>query len=234
MGKLRIGICDDEQRILKILKTLIEECMEEKREEAEILSFLSGKELMKKAADLDVIFLDIAMPGMDGFDVGKKIRRINPKCKIVMETAYIERVKESFKIGVFRFVTKPFEKEEIREALHAVLDLRIGTEMIEVYRDRNPYQIFQRDISYFRAYNGYVEAFSDHHRYRKDISMKELEKCLDSRLFFQVSREYIVNMLWITDSRNGIVWVADREIRISRRRKKEFERAYVLFDACYG
>lgn len=189
---------------------------------------------MKKAADLDVVFLDTAMPGMDGFDVGKRIQSMNPRCKIVIETADIERVKELLKIGAFRFVTKPFGKEEIRETLHVVLGLQIGTEKIKVYKDRNPYQILQRDIFYFRAYNGYVEAFAEHQKYREDISMKKLEKCLDSRLFFQVSRGYIVNMLWIPDSRNGGIRVADKEIKISRRRKKGFERAHVLFIGGWG
>lgn len=236
MEKMKIGICDDEEAMVEDLRQLIEECMKEEDKKYDIQKFFSGKKLLENILNLNfnIIFLDITMPEIDGIEVGKRIHRLYPHCKIVIETAYVERFKDSFKIGAFRFITKPFDKKEIKEVLKAVWELQIGTSMMKLYQNRNSYFIMQKDIQYIMAYNGYAEFFVKGKRYRKEESLKELERSLDHRIFFRINREYIVNMFWIIESRQGIIQVADKKIKISRRRKKEFERAYMEFDINYS
>ena len=57
------------------------------------------------------------MPQMDGIDVGKEILRQNPGCRIIIASGEWERFKEGYVIRAVRFVTKPFDEEEIAEAL---------------------------------------------------------------------------------------------------------------------
>ena len=63
--------------------------------------------------------------------------------------------------------------------------------------------------------------------------MKELENQLDKRLFFRIHRKYIVNMAQIRQYRDGKVQMRDADFPVSRRRKKEFEQAYMEFDLKY-
>lgn len=66
---------------------------------------------------MDILFLDIEMPGEDGIQTGKRLRERGSECKIIMATSMAERFKEGYHIGASRFVTKPFDQEEVEEEL---------------------------------------------------------------------------------------------------------------------
>lgn len=233
MEKLTIGICDDEEIILNHLGELVEEIAGNMRLECEILLFSSGELLLQQAGKLELVFLDIEMPGLDGIETGRNIHLKHPECQIVMATSMVERFKEAFRIHAFRFITKPFVIEEIEEALRAFLEQRAGLQTISVSLNRNTCQVRQRDIRCVLAYGSYVEVMAQGKIFRKECSMEEMEQILDADLFFRIHREYLVNMLWIERYKNGVITLDGQELSVSRRKKKEFEQAYLEFDLHY-
>lgn len=230
---VKIGICDDEQSILTMLKSLVEECLRELEEEVEIQVFDSGEKLLEEGKDLDALFLDIEMPGMDGIETGKRIQMQNSECKIIMATSRQDRFKEAFKINAFRFVTKPFQKYEVKEALNDVLQARIGMEEIEIYKERVKYTFFQKDILYIVAMDSSVEFILREGVFRKETSLKELEMILDDRLFYRINKQCIVNMKHIDEYKSGVVSIDGTKLNVSIRKKKEFEKAYIMYDVNY-
>ena len=231
---LKVGICDDEPLIIEVMRRIILEIADKNAWEINIRCFESGKELLEAVDTLEAVFLDIDMPELDGIETGKRIGERNQECKIIMATGRADKFKDAFRIQAFRFVTKPFDEGEIEEALQAIFHTQIGMEMIELYEKRNSYQIPQRDISYITAYDGYSEFFvsgRDTDRIlRKDCSLSELEQELSKELFFRVSRQYIVNLSEIKEYKRGGILMKDKKIVISRRKKKEFEQAYLEYD----
>ena len=227
---IKIGICDDEPIILEILGELVEECLLEMKAEGKILLFDSGAKVLEEIELLDILFLDIEMPEMDGIEVGHRIRNYKTDCKIVLATGREERYKEAFKIKAFNFVTKPFDKEEIMETLKMCFEDRLDMKKIEVYKERNKFEIYLKDVRYILAGDSYVEFILEKGRFRKEISLLRLEKTLDKRIFFRVNRQCIVSMRWITKYKDGIIFMEDVQFEISRRNKKEFERRYIDYD----
>ncbi len=234
MRELLIGVCDDEKIILNILSQNISDFMNNHNIRYKIYCFQSGEKLLNNPVKFDAIFLDIEMPGLDGIEVGKKIQKKYTECRIIMATSRVERFKETYKFNAFRFITKPFEIIEINEALEALVESMIGMEKVELYYDRNKYYVIQKDIIYFYAYGSYVEAIAYNKTFRKEISLKELEEELDSKIFFRVHKNIIINMYWINQYKNGCIIIDEKEVIVSRRRKKEFEKAYIEFDINYG
>ena len=230
MEKVRIGLCDDDAVVLGMLKRQIENIMKEVEGEYEIETFSSGKELLSVIGSLNLVFLDIEMPELDGIEVGKRIQMKNPKCKIIIATGRIERFKEAFCVNAFRFVTKPFCQEEVGEAIKSYLKGRIGRTKISVYQNRVLYDIEQKDITYLSAYGSYIEVITEKGIFRKEMSLSEMEKQLEAGMFFRVHRKYIVNMAKIDTYQNGVIWVNERKIEVARRKKKEFEQRYLEFD----
>lgn len=227
-----IGICDDHEMIIRQLKRIIDDLLMKQKVNYSIRTYLSGTELLKDINQIDVVFLDIDMPGMDGIEVGKQI--VNKSdCKIIMETSRVDRFKEAFKIHAIRFVTKPFDPKEIDEALKLVMKGEIGVETIELYSMRNPYNVKQNDICYIRAFNGYVECMVGDKIFRKDISLNKLEEMLDKRLFARVNRQYIVNIRWVSEYYDGDFTIWNQKFQVSRRLKKDFEKKYMEFDLNY-
>ena len=64
-------------------------------------------------------------------------------------------------------------------------------------------------------------------------SLSELEGILDSRLFYKISKQYIVNLKEIDEYSNGRVTIRETELKVSVRRKKEFEKIYHMFQIKY-
>lgn len=234
---LKIGICDDESLIIEALHRKILEIADKNGWDISVSCYDSGRTLLEEVDTLEAVFLDIDMPELDGIETGRRICEMNSDCKIIMATGRADRYKEAFHIKAFRFVTKPFDEDEIEEALQAVFNTQIGMENIELYEKRNSYQIPQRDILYITAYDGYSEfavSGKDTNRtLRKDCSLLELEQELSKEMFFRVSRQYIVNLGKISEYVKGSILIQDKRILISRRRKKEFEQAYLEYDLNY-
>lgn len=233
MEKLIIGICDDQKEIVIELKKMLEAYLSAQNCSYELYLFLNGESLFGQIDKINVVFLDIEMPGMDGIELGRKIKQINPECKIIMATGRVDRFKEAFRIHAERFITKPFEKAEVEEALRAVALRNFGEETIELYYLRNLYKICQRDISYIVAYNGYTEFVVDDKVFRKETSLNEVECMLDERIFFRINRKCMINMQWIQVYSGGVIRIGGKEFEVSRRRRKDFEQKYIEFDLRY-
>lgn len=231
--RIRIGICDDRQEAVLVLQKYIEDVMHRRKEDWEIRSFSSGGELLQKIEELSIVFLDIEMPNLDGIETGREILKRNPDCKIIMATGIQERFKEAFQIRAVRFVTKPFQKEEVEEALNAALSRVWEQTTIELTFNRISYQIYQKEITYVRAFNGYTEYAVDGQWMRKEITLDEAEKLLDDRVFARVSRQFIVNLAYVRNYENGSFLLGDKKFQVARRIKKDFEQKYMEYDLRY-
>lgn len=223
---MKIGICDDEQIICEILKEKVEICLEENDIDAEILCFQRGRELLGTEEKLDILFLDIEMPEIDGIETGKKLLQQGKDCRIIVATSRVERFKEAFRINAFRFITKPFEIDEVREVLQEAVVSLGGTKKIEVYRNREKYNILCKDIFFIEAIDSSVEFVLEEGRYRKESSLSELEKELEKNIFFRINRQCMVNINKIERYEKGNVWILGDIKKVSQRRKKEFQLAY--------
>jgi len=68
----------------------------------------------------DLVLLDMKIPGMDGLDILKHIKAINPGVKVIMMTAYgeLDMIKEATDLGALMHFTKPFDIDELRIAVN--------------------------------------------------------------------------------------------------------------------
>ncbi|MCI9377895.1 MAG: response regulator transcription factor [Eubacterium sp.] len=230
---LQIAICDDVVEQTLMLQAYIRDYCEKSHAEYKMHIFVSGEELVSEVERFDIVFLDIEMPGLDGIETGREIRAKNCKCRIIMATVMVERMREAFFIEAFRFIVKPFERAEVEEALDACMRRVLGSSNISLFCDRIEYIIHQSEIRYVVTYDSYCEYRVKDKVLRSEDSLKKLEQTLDRRLFFRINRKYIVNMAQVKRYKNGVLHLDDLEISVSRRRKKDFEQAFMEFDLRY-
>ena len=213
---MTIGICDDLKAAVLELQEIIEEYCRKKEITADIVTFDRGEEALLHIDSVDILFLDMEMPGMDGIETGKEILKKKKDCKIIMETSHEERFKEAFYIKAYRFASKPFSIPEIESCLEDAIHTFIGSDVVELWESRKMCSVAQKDIQFLKAYDGYVEAYVGGRIMRKDVSLNKMEETLDKRLFFRVSRECVVNMAAIEDYRQGVKGKRNRK-RVAKR-----------------
>jgi two-component system response regulator PilR (NtrC family) len=115
-----IHIIDDEPIIHDVLGQLLTS------EGYEVEPSMSGEEALAKHSSqaFDLILLDLLMPGLDGIEVLKRIKRIDPQAMVIIITAYasVESAISAMKIGAFDYVQKPFKHDDLLMTIHRALE----------------------------------------------------------------------------------------------------------------
>ena len=167
----------------------------------------------------DVLFLDIQMPELTGFDV---LARIDPEPLVVFTTAYDEFALRAFEVNSIDYLLKPIEAPELERALRKLERITTGSETRpEIQRllaqiastlpgkdtlERLPSRIGERiefvdltQVTHFLADEKLTYAVTSSKRHVIDFTIQALEEKLDPRQFVRIHRSTIVAMKYIRD-----------------------------------
>jgi two-component system, LytTR family, response regulator len=199
MSTLRVAIVDDESLARDRLQRLFEEVAGETVQV--VLQCVDADELIERAAsvELDVLFLDIEMPGGNAFDILQRWQ--GPQPDVVLVTAYDAYAVRAFDASVIDYLLKPVSAERLRQSVTRLLNRRFppGLTSDDVVDERIPLQIGQRthlvalgDIEAVVAQGNYVEIHTPAHSYLARRTLASFERQLDAREFLRVHRSVIV------------------------------------------
>ncbi len=123
---MKLLFIDDEQTFLKYLaKRLVLDGFSVK-------TTFSGEEGVEAAAkeDFDVAVVDLQMPGIDGIEVQKRLKDLQPQLPCIVLTGHgsVENALESGKYNAFKFLSKPVDMDTLIETINAAYDFRIQQE----------------------------------------------------------------------------------------------------------
>lgn len=213
--KIKTIIADDEPNARKKISGLADNI-----EQLEVITECKdGVETYKaiKEKNPDLVFLDIQMPELDGFEVLQKLNGA-PMPYIIFVTAYDEFALEAFEVNAVDYLLKPFDKSRFESAVKKVLDHKLVSdnsqsvkEILETIENlensdsdgQNKIMIKENDEIFFldadkidriESAGNYVKIFTGdkHHMIRE--TMGNMLKKLDSKTFFRIHRSCIVNI----------------------------------------
>jgi DNA-binding LytR/AlgR family response regulator len=217
---MNILICDDLKEDADMLVTMLAET----GFEVQTSVFTCPKEALchvSSGATVDVCFLDIVMPEMEGVTLAKKLREAGFAGEIIFLTASNNFAHESYNVKAFDYLLKPVNYERLKNVMNALQILRknIGNKGIFVKMHRFLRFIAFRDISSIEAHFHYVcITMADNTIIETQSSFGEMEKGLliDNR-FAKCHRSHIVNLdEAITIKQEKIIMKSNKEIPISR------------------
>jgi two-component system LytT family response regulator len=183
----------------------------------------NGEEALKLACEIspDLLFLDIQMPGMTGFDL---LERLEDVPQVIFTTAYDEYALKAFEVNALDYLMKPIAPERLAAAL-ARLRPRSSRRLEQVFlRDGERCWIVPFDDIFLLESDGnYTRVYFRNERPLIRRSLNALETQLDPAMFFRAGRNAILNLKWIEKvdlaASGGLVATlrGGREVEISRR-----------------
>ena len=230
MKDYKIAILDDEQVVHERIKSYLTDYSNESGQVFSICSFFSGKEFIEKAFDYDAVMLDIEMPDADGIEVGNRLRKIKWNGYIIMLTGVVSRFKETYKIGAFRFITKPIQKKEVYETMDELFEQMIGYGLIDVIATDVHVTVSEKDIKYIESHGDYLKIYTEKDIFTKNISLKGMKELVDERLFLCPGQSYLVNMYYINHMGDRELELEDGTvIKLSKRKKSDARFKYMQY-----
>jgi two-component system LytT family response regulator len=211
-AKVRVVIVDDEE----LARQVIREMLKPHAEIDVVAECANGFDAVRSVAELkpDLIFLDIQMPKLDGFEV---LELIGSEFAVIFATAYDEHALRAFEVHAVDYLLKPFRAERFNEALHRAKE-RIGKKMSAspeelsaatrtvgefteriVVKDGTRVQIIPVvKLDYAEAQDDYIALASQGKKYLKQQTVSSLEASLDPKSFVRIHRSYLVNLERVT------------------------------------
>ena len=197
--------------------------------------FSDGQKVLElaKSVPIDVIFLDINMVDVSGFDVAKSLRQIRDKTLIVFVSGYDSFVYDSFEFYPVAFLRKELVYEELPRIIKRLSEKLDETVQMAIKTSNGEMQVHIKDIVLINSVGNYCYVrMSNGTQHSSRCTLSSFEEWVSGQDFFRVHSAYIVNLNHIQNiDKNSSVLMGFEKIvvPISQRRWSEFKRAYSEF-----
>jgi len=187
----------------------------------------------------DLIFLDIQMPGKNGFEL---LEELDSVPTVIFTTAYDEYALKAFEYSALDYLLKPIEPKRLEEAIKKVLSVNKSEARKETQSNalKEDDQVFVKDgdrcwfvrlssVKLFESEGNYVRLYFDDNKPLILKTLNYLDERLDNKTFFRANRKHIINLKWVDNIEpwlNGGLLVklkGGNKIEVSRRQAAKFK-----------
>jgi DNA-binding LytR/AlgR family response regulator len=174
---------------------------------------------------VDLVFLDIQMPGVNGIDFAKTIP---PETLVIFTTAYAEYALDSYEVEAVDYLVKPVRLERFQKAVNKALAYltllqadntgnnieTITTDYFFVKADRKIFKVHSRDILFIEGLKDYVVLYTCEQKIITAMNIKTIHDQLPQNMFVRISKSYIINIQQIESFNNNTIFIRTHEIPI--------------------
>lgn len=226
---INIGICDDEPIIVNIVKEKCEYFFNSTDLIYNIACFTDGTDLLKCSEDFDLVFLDIEMPAMDGFEVAKRLKKQMKQCSIVILTSHDEYMKQGYVVKAFRYLTKPINNIEFHEAISSFVEEKVSSEyiLLKISEKKQLLYVKIRDILYIESLGDTSAMTTVDSILTSHYTLKEWLEILDNSTFILSHRSVIINLRYVKDlGKFHVLLKNNKKLPVSVRRSRYTKEKY--------
>ena len=217
--KLKCIIVDDEPIARKLLHEFVDE-IEYLELTGQAENALQAIPLLENN-DIDIIFLDINMPKINGIDFLKSSKI---DANIIITTAYPIYAVEAYGLDVLDYLVKPIPFDRFLKACNKVKDLKTKKESTPqpindhffIKCENQIEKVFYDDLLYAEAMMNYVMLYTNTKKMMVYITIKGLEEQLPADRFIKVHKSFIVNISKIKSIEGNILNIGSEKIAISQ------------------
>lgn len=223
-------IVDDEPLAREELQTMVRELSE-----LEVIGVfsnaLSALEFLKANA-VDLIFLDIEMPRLNGLDFAAQI---SGQTLLIFTTAYAQYALKSYELDALDYLLKPIEPGRLEKAiLKSLAYKKLLTERVKntfegsnedflmIKSERRYHKINFKNIRFIEGLKDYVVIYTQKEKLITAMNLKNIHQKVPASTFLRVSKSYVVNVSFIDSFDNHTIYIDDFEIPIGEVYKHDF------------
>lgn len=227
-------IIDDEPLAREELQALIKETssieiLEKFSTALKALEFINNHQV-------DIIFLDIEMPLMNGLEFAKQVAE---NTLIIFTTAYPQYALKSYELDTIDYLLKPIDTRRLEKAIkkavlyHELLSNNKNTiesntpEFLFIKADRRFHKIYFKNVLFIEGLKDYVIIHTKTQKLITAMNLKNIHQKLPIDVFFRVSKSYIVNLECIDSFDNHSLFINESEIPLGEVYKKSFFEKYL-------
>lgn len=237
---MKLAICDDEKEI----REYIADTVRENFPDISLIEYGSVEGIVSPDFDADILFLDIQMPGRNGMDAAREIRKNGKRTVIIFETAIEEYVFQAFDVGAAGYIVKPFDRDKLTQSIRRAVSLareqsdiakmlkekKTGSKrLITVKCDGIHTKVELDHIVYAEVLNRKIVM---HLSEGKDISyygrMADLVGMLGED-FFRIHRAFIVNLKFVKAYDWQTVNAGGTDLPVARGKYQDLVKAYMSY-----
>lgn len=229
--RLKIAIVDDEETEREHVASLTREWVGKSRHTAEIALFPDAKSFFfayEEKRDYDFLLLDVGMPGENGIELAKRIRRENRLIQIVFITGFYEYFSDGYDVSALHYLIKPVDEAKLFPVLdRAENNLAFRERSVLVSDGDGTRKLPLADLIYAESENVMVKAVGVDGTYHVRTTLQKFQEELDGS-FLRVHRSYLVNLKYVKKITRRDVLMANGDlIPISRGNYDEVYQALI-------
>ncbi len=231
---MKIAICDDEQKDIERLKSLIERYDEDNHIGFTIYEYCSATDLLRAVrggSDFDMIFIDINMDDMDGLTLSGKIREKQDDVPIILVTAFMNYALDGYKVRASRFLIKDDLDKTFTECMDDICrEIRRKSKTIILPCVEGNIRLKLSEIILIETdeHKNIIRLKDQTYQIYEKIST--LEDMLKGYGFLRIHKSFIVNMEHIRSINNYILTMDDGiQLSVPKARYRKVRQEYTLF-----
>ncbi len=194
-AELRIAVCEDmEDERDKLLAAIAKS-----KQPSRVAAFSNGADLLKtfRKGLYQAVFLDIYMPEESGVDTARAIRALDEKVVLIFVTSSPDHTRDGYRLGVLKYIEKPYQEQEVHAALQLVAKLWQNREMLSLITKQGKVDVDLDEIRYVEVSNHTCILHMEEEQINADVNIENLASLLPSPRFVRCHRSYIVNLGYV-------------------------------------
>ncbi len=177
-----------------------------------------------KENPVDILFLDIQMPDLSGFDL---LESLSFKPSVIFTTAYEDFALESYEVNAVDYLLKPFSFARFLKAINKITSSGIiepeetgqnsaYPEYLFLNEGGQITRVFPEDIIYIQGYSDYIIVFTENKKHIIRDNLKKVERLLHEHNFLRVHKSFIIPLNRIDSLKGNSIFIGENEIPIGR------------------
>ena len=229
---IHVAIVEDESREREMIKACLSYVAEKNQTEIQTTEFVSGAAFLGGYQPIyDIVLMDIEMPGINGMETAKALRKMDAAVILIFVTNLTQYAIMGYEVDALSYILKPVNRFDfaLKMSKASARTAKRGEESIVIKTARETYSVRIAAIQYVEANGHNMIYHTTEGVFSEYGTLKDTEKKLNKDYFARCNRCFLVNLRFVASVKEDTVFVGQDALQISRSQKKAFLNALTVY-----